>query len=155
MVVPNRVLGNIQFSPSAFIPTAPQMECLPAGSAMDIDITKKVDNFDSARGRSPSPSNVSSRSASVKLKASSIPYHERMVIQNNLPDEELREPINCSQLSYDNNCQETSHVNMAVDPVVPQGSQHVSNKALVLNISSFPCVDDDDVINIQLLYDLN
>ena len=47
---------------------------------MDIDITKKVNNFDSARGRSPSPSNVSSRSTSVESKTSSIPYHERMVI---------------------------------------------------------------------------
>jgi len=131
------------------------MERLPAGLAMNIDITKKVNNFDSARGRSPSPSNVSSRSASVKLKASSIPYHERMVIQNDLPDEELREPIDCSQLSYDNNCQETSCVNIVVDPVIPQGPQHVSNEALALNISSFPCVDDDDIINIQLPYNPN
>jgi len=72
------------------------MECLLASSAMNINITKKVDNFNSARRRSPSPSNVSSRSASVKLKAFSILYHERIVVQNNLPDEELREPIDCS-----------------------------------------------------------
>jgi len=149
------VAPNIQFSPSAFISTAPQMERLPASSAMDIDITKKVDNFDNARGRSPSPSNVSSRSASVKSKTSFIPYHERIVIQNNLLDEELRKPIDCSQLSYDNNCQETSHVNIAVDPIIPQGPQCVSNEALALNTSSFSCVDDDDVINIQLLYDPN
>ena len=139
----------------ATTPTASQMECLPAGLAIDINITKKVDNFDSARGRSPSPSNVFSRSASVKSKASSIPYHKRIVIQNDFPDKELREPIECSQLLYDNNCQETSYANMAVDPIISQGPQCVSNKALAFNTSSFPHADDDNVINIQLPYDPN
>ena len=119
---------------------------------MDINVTKKVDNFDNARRRSPSSSNVSSRSASVELKASSIPYHERMVIQNNLLDEEFREPIDCSQLLYSNNCQGNSHVNMAVDPIIPQEPQHVSNKILALNSNS-PCVDNNNIINIQLPYD--
>ena len=88
---------------------------------MDIDINKKVNNFDSARERFPSSSNVSSRSASVKLKISPILYHKRIVIQNNLSDKEFREPIDCSQLSYNNNCQETSYVNIMVDPVISQG----------------------------------
>jgi len=44
---------------------------------------------------------------------------------------------------------------MAVDPVIPQRTQHVSNEALALNTSSFPHVDDDDVINIQLPYNPN
>ena len=131
------------------------MEYLPASLVINIDITKKVNNFDSARGRSSSPSNVFSKSVLVKSKASSIPYHKRMVIQNDFPDEKLREPINCSQLLYDNNCQETSHVNMAVDSVIPQGPQHISNEALALNTSSFPCIDDNDIINIQLPYDPN
>jgi len=97
------------------------MEHLLAGSVMDIDINKKVNNFDSARERSLSSSNVSSRSASVELKISPILYHKRIVIQNNLSDEEFREPIDRSQLSYNNNCQETSYVNIIVDPVIPQG----------------------------------
>jgi len=100
MVAPNRDLGNKQFSPSAFTSSASQMAHLPADSAMDIDKDNKVDNYDDVRGRSPSSSNVSSRSASVVSKASSIPYHERMVINNDAPDEEFREPIDSSQLSY-------------------------------------------------------
>jgi len=44
---------------------------------------------------------------------------------------------------------------MVIDPVLPQGPQYVSNKTLVLNISSPSYVDDDDVINIQLPYDPN
>ena len=86
---------------------------------MDININKKVNNFDSVRERSPSSSNVSFINTLVKLKASSISYHERMVIQNNLPDEEFSELINCSQLLYNNNCQETSCVNMAANPITP------------------------------------
>ena len=37
---------------------------------------------------------------------------------------------------------------MAVDSVIFQGLQHVSNKALALNISSFPHIDDVIIINI-------
>ena len=44
---------------------------------------------------------------------------------------------------------------MVIDLVLPQEPQHVSNKVLALNSSSFPCIDDDDVINIQLMYDPN
>jgi len=95
------------------------MKHLLASLAMDINITKKVDNFDSTKGRSPSLSNVSSKSASIKLKAFSISYHERMIIQNDFPDEELRKPTDYSQLSYNNNCQESSHINMVVDSVIP------------------------------------
>ena len=66
MVAPNRVLGNIQFSPSTFIPTTSQIKHLPAGLVIDINITKKVNNFDSVRRRSLSSSNISSRSILVK-----------------------------------------------------------------------------------------
>ena len=44
---------------------------------------------------------------------------------------------------------------MTIDPVLPQGLQHVSNKTLALNFSSSSHINDDDVINIQLPYDLN
>jgi len=40
-----------------------------------------------------------------------------------------------------------------INSVSPLGFQYVSNKALVLNISNIPYIDDDDVINIQLSYD--
>ena len=104
MVAPNRVLGNIQFPPSAFTSTASQIDHLPASIVIDLDITKNVDNYDNTRRRSPFSNNISSRSASVESKASFIPYHERIVIYNDFSDKEFRKPINCSQLLYDNNC---------------------------------------------------
>ena len=44
---------------------------------------------------------------------------------------------------------------MVVNIVISQGPQHVSNKAPALNPSSSPHVDNDDIINIQLLYNSN
>ena len=121
MVASNRDSRNIQISTSAFSSTTLQMDCLPASSAMDIDFNKNVNNFDNVRGRSPSPSRVTSRSTSVISKTSSIPYHERMEIQNDFLEEEFREPIDSSQLSYDNQCQESYCVNIAIDLVLLQG----------------------------------
>ena len=121
MVAPNRVLGNIQFPPSAFTSTASQIDYLLAGLAIDINTTKKVNNYDNARERSSSSSFVSSRSTSVESKASSIPYYKRIVIQNDLLDEEFKEPIDCSQLPYNNNCQGNSYVNIVVNLIIPQG----------------------------------
>ena len=146
MVAPNRDLGNKQFSSSAFTSFASQIAHLSANLAIDIDKNNKVDNYDDVRGRSPSSINVSSRNAS------SIPYYERIVINNNIPDEEFRKPIDSSQLSYKDKSQTNSCVNMAIDPISLQGPQCVSNEALALNISNPPCIDNDDVINIQLLY---
>ena len=98
------------------------MTHLPVNLAIDIDFTKNVDNFDDVRGRSPSPNSISLRSASVMSKTSTIPYHKRIEIQNNFSNEEFREPINCSQLLYDDKSQESHYINMAIDPVILQGS---------------------------------
>jgi len=57
---------------------------------MDVN---KVNNFNNIRERSPSSSKVSSRSISVFSSVSSIPYYERMVINNNFFDEEFKEPV--------------------------------------------------------------
>ena len=100
IVMPNRVLENIQFSPLAFTSTAPQIDYLLADMVMDLNITKNVDN-------------------------------------------------------YNNNCQDNSCVNIVVDPIILQKLQCISNKVLALNLSSSPYVDNDNVINIQLLYDPN
>jgi len=131
------------------------MAHLPADLVIDIDKDNKVNNYDDVRRRSPSSSNVFSRNISVVSKASSIPYHERIVINNNTSDEEFREPIDSSQLLYKDKSQANSHVNMVINPISPQESHYVSNKALALNISNLLCIDDDDVINIQLLYNPN
>ena len=55
------------------------------------------------RERSNSPSKASLRSISVLLAISSIPYYERMEIKNDLPNEDIVDPIHSSQLLYKNN----------------------------------------------------
>ena len=97
------------------------MDCYLASSVMNIDLYKKVDNFDDTRGKSSFFSRVTSRSALVESKTSSILYYERIVIQNDFSEEEFREPINCSQLSYNNQHQKFSHVNRMIDLVLFQG----------------------------------
>jgi len=127
-----------------------------ATTVMDIDDYKNVNNCDDARGKTSSLfSKVSLRNASVSSKASSIEYHVRMEIQNELPDKEFMEPINNPQLLYNNNSTKTPHGNKAIGQNSPRGPQHVSNEAPVLNPSTAPQVDDDNVINIQLPYDPN
>ena len=71
----------------------------PASVAMNID------GFNSF-----SPSNVSFRSSSVLSKASSVPYFKRIEIKNDLPDKDIVEAINSSQLSYNNNNSEGNSV---------------------------------------------
>jgi len=52
-------------------------------------------------------SNLSSKakpiSSSIFLSTSSIPYHKHMELENNKPENDTREPINSSQLSYKDN----------------------------------------------------
>jgi len=81
----------------------------PASVAMDID------GFNSFRRRNNSPSNVSLRSSSVLSKASSVPYFKRIEIKNDLPDKDIVEPINSSQLSYNNNNSEGNSVSRVTD----------------------------------------
>ena len=78
-----------------------------------------------------------------------------MEIQNDFPDEEFREPINSSQLLYNNKSQESHCVNMAIDLVFPQVLQCISNEVPALNFLCPTHIDNDGVINIQLLYDSN
>ena len=80
-----------------------------AGVAMNID---SIDFF---RKRNNSLSNVSSRSSSVLLKASFIPYFEKMKIKNSLPDEDIVEPINSSQLSYNDNNNKGNSISRATN----------------------------------------
>lgn len=115
MIVPNRDLGNKQFLSSAFTSSTVQMAPLPLVVMMNIN---KINNFDNVRGRSSSSSKVSSKSTFVSSHASSIPYYERMIINNNLSDEEFKEPIDSSQLSYKDDSQESYHISIATDLVL-------------------------------------
>ena len=114
---------------------------------MVIDIDK-VDNFDDVRGRSPSSSKIISGSASIFSSTSSILYYKRIVINNNLPDEEFKESIDSSQLSYKDNSQERNHISMVTNLVPSQGLQRVSNKTPALNTYNAFHVNDVNIINI-------
>ena len=76
-----------------------------------------------------------------------------MVINNELPDQEHVEPIDNSQLLYSGNGQENNQDSTATIPSIQQGLQHVSNETPALITCNVPCVDDNNIINIQLLYD--
>jgi len=54
------------------------------------------------RGKFPFFSKSNSRNMSISLRCSFIPYYEHIKINNNLPDVNLQEPVNSSQLSYKN-----------------------------------------------------
>ena len=94
MVAPNRDLGNKQFLSSAFTFSTIQMASLPSIVVIDVN---KVNNFDNVRRRSSSSSKVSFRSISIFSNVSSILHYERMTINNNLPDEEFKEPVDVLQ----------------------------------------------------------
>ena len=89
-----------------------------------------------------------------------------METNNNLPNEEIRNPINSSQLLYKDKDKADNSVRKATDKDSTRNQQCVQNKALILkntpttqekgklpnntNISQ-----SEDVINIQIPYDSN
>ena len=92
------------------------MHLFPSAMEMDID---KINNFNDVRGRSHSPSNVSSRSVSLVSRASLILYHERIMINNDLSNQKYVNPINSSQLSYSCDSQGRNHSSLATDLILP------------------------------------
>jgi len=109
------------------------MNPLPSALEMDID---SVNSYDNVRKRTHSPSNVSTKSVSVVSQASSLLYHKRMVINNNLSDKEIMESIDSSQLSYSSDSQERNHDSVTTNPISFQGPQCASNKAPILQLIS-------------------
>jgi len=76
------------------------MNSLSSTLEMDID---SINNYNNVRKRTYFLSNVSTRSMSIVSQVSSLLYYERMLINNNLPNKEIMEPIDSSQLSYSGN----------------------------------------------------
>ena len=75
------------------------MVFFPPSLAIDID-KYSVNNYDDMRRRKSSLSNISSRSVLVVSDVFSIMYHNRMIVNNNLPEQEQVEPIDNSRLLY-------------------------------------------------------
>ena len=135
------------------------MAKIPADVVIDV-------NDDNIRGRSFLPSKVSLRSTSVTSNASSIPYYEKMEINNNLLDKKVRDLVDSSQLSYKDDNEEDNPVRKVANNGPTRNLQCIQNKALVLKNSpklwgksTFPNNTNmsplENIINIQLPYDLN
>jgi len=78
-----------------------------------------------------------SRSSSVFSSVSSIPYHECIEVDNNIPDDnESSELINSFQLFYLDNMSRDKPVSRMADNSPVDKSQHVSNEVPALMISS-------------------
>ena len=68
---------------------------------MDINDCN-IDNYNNVRRQTMSHSKANSRTVFMSPSEASKPYHTKMEQLNDLPDKEFRDPIDSSQLSYNN-----------------------------------------------------
>ena len=102
MVASIRDQGNITFSTSA-ITTSNAIINLPGPVEIDIDNfnVSNIDNYNDIRGHTIPSNKTASRTVFMSSSKTSVNYATRMEYLNNVPDdEETREPIDSSQLSY-------------------------------------------------------
>ena len=77
---------------------------LPPSMGMNVDDFdgRNVNNYDNVRGYIMTSNKTSSRTVSMSSSEILVDYTTRMEQLNNVPDnEEIREPIDSSQLSYE------------------------------------------------------
>ena len=75
----------------------------PPNMGMDVDDfgSRNVNNYDDVRGRTMTSNKTSSRTVSMSSSEALVDYATKLECLNNvLDDEETREPIDNSQLSY-------------------------------------------------------
>jgi len=72
----------------------------------------------------------------VFSSTSSVPYHEHIEVDNNKSEEDIREPIDSSQLSYKNATNKGKSVSEITNTFSTDRKQHESNKALALKNAS-------------------
>jgi len=94
--------------------------------------------IDSIRGRSPLSSKPSSRNLSVSSSTSSRPYYKHIKLNNDLPNINLWEPIDSSQLSYKNNTRNEKLVSKVADSDSIKNSQHSTYESSALKTTSKP-----------------
>jgi len=118
---------------------------------MDINDCN-VDNYDDVREQTISCNKANSRIVSISSSEAFKPYHTKMEQLNDLSDEKFRDPIDSSQLLYDNQREREIQVSRMTDYENKTRKQHIAEKAPALMSTPVQCVDDN-VINIQLSYD--
>ena len=86
-------------------------------------------------------------------------YSKWMEMNNDINGNAIMDAANLPQLSYATLKEQNNYVSKVANSKDNMIKQHISIKGLALNassISKLPCVDDDDnIINIQLLYNPN
>jgi len=117
---------------------------------MDISYRNISDNYDEVRGRTSSFKPQSSRISSMSSTKSSVIYHKKMENNNNLEDIDMAS-FNSPQLSYVTPKEQANQVSIVADPSTNMMNQYVP---IEYPTSSLPCIDDN-IINIQLLYNHN
>ena len=159
MVAPIRELVNIYFHSLALSSKSFQMVNLP--SCMDMNI-----NCNIIRKRSTSSSKTNLRESLILSNASSAPHYKRMEMNNNLPDEDVQDLIDSSQLFYNRNVEIDEFIRKMTNNHFPGDSQYIWNKTLALkntpkswnegvfNNNTNICLSQD-AINIQLSYNVN
>jgi len=94
--------------------------------------------MDDIREKSPLSSKLSSRNLLFSSNISSRPYHEHMELNNDLPNFNLQEPIDSSQLSYKNNTRNEKLVNKVANSNSTENLQHSTHKGPILKITLKP-----------------
>ena len=119
-------------------------------SYIDMDV-----NCDIIRKRSTFSSKISSRESFVILNILFTLYHKRIEINNNLPDKNIQDPVNSSQLSCNNSVEVDKLVRKVANNYFSGDLQCVQNKILALK--NTPKLQGKDVSvnnpNIYLLQD--
>jgi len=118
-------ISKYTLSTSATSSKSSAMANLLSNIDMNIDINI-------IRGRFASSSKLNLREFSILSNASSSLYYERIEENNNLLDEDIWNPIDSSQLSYEENVEVDESVIMTTDKHSQGSSQCVLNKAPVL-----------------------
>ena len=146
----------VRITPTITLPTV----TVPTNMEIDFENTFRntSDNYDKMRGRMSTPSKQSSRVFSISSTISLVIYYKRMDINNNLENDINMEPIEITQLLYAIPREQVNQVSTVVDSNNNMINQCVLIKGLALNSSSTSStshIDNDNIINIQLLYDPN
>ena len=155
MVAPNRKLRKINFFSSATTTPTNEMKPIPSAMNMDINKVENADNNNDAKEKPCSSSRNIFRSTSMSSTDTETSYINRIVIEDDDPSNGApKEPTDSFQLSYKDPSQVGNHVSEISDNVSSNSPPHVNNETLVLNIPNASYINgDDDVINIQILYD--
>ena len=119
----------------------------PNNMGMDFPTGPIPDNYGEVRGRNLSTNRSISRDTSMSSTKSSVVYHERMV-NNNLKDD--NEPMDSvPALSYKTEQERAFHISK-----VAKQQEHMRPNGRNSEATAAHGTEDNDVINIQLQYDL-